>query len=133
MQDAPLPTTINEHDSCVDETAGAGKAQPNESTVVPFSLRDLTSEEAVCQATPAIVAQLRFGTTELPADRLPLPAGEVIPLEESIAAPIELMVDGHVMARGELVSHNGRAGIRVTQVERSCRDQFFGREDAHAA
>ena len=61
--------------------------------------------------------KLRFGTRRmLLRDVLALSAGIVVELENNVNSPVDLLLDGRVVAQGEVVVVDGRYGLRVTQV-----------------
>jgi flagellar motor switch protein FliN len=47
-----------------------------------------------------------------------LKPGSVIELDESLAQPVELRVNGRTIARGELVSIGDRLGVRITEISK---------------
>lgn len=60
---------------------------------------------------------LRFGQRQLALrEVLELASGSVVELDRQVDEPIELILDGKVVARGEAVIIDGNYGIRVTQV-----------------
>jgi flagellar motor switch protein FliN len=60
---------------------------------------------------------LRFGQRQLPLrDVLELTSGAVVELDRQVDEPVELVLDGKVIARGEAVIIDGNYGLRVTQV-----------------
>jgi flagellar motor switch protein FliN/FliY len=60
---------------------------------------------------------LRFGQRTLPLrDVLELSTGSVIELDRQVEEPVELLLDGRVIARGEAVIVDGNYGLRVTEV-----------------
>jgi flagellar motor switch protein FliN/FliY len=60
---------------------------------------------------------LRFGQRQLPLrDVLELASGSVIELDRQVDDPVELLLDGKVIARGEAVIVDGNYGLRVTEV-----------------
>lgn len=60
---------------------------------------------------------LRFGQRQLALrDVLELASGSVVELDRQVDEPIELILDGRVVARGEAVIIDGNYGMRVTQV-----------------
>ena len=61
--------------------------------------------------------KLRFGTRRmLLRDVLALSAGIVVELESNVNSPVDLLLDGRVVAQGEVVVVDGKYGMRVTQV-----------------
>jgi len=61
--------------------------------------------------------RLRFGTRRmLLREVLALSTGLVVELENELNSPVDLLLDGRVIARGEVVIMNGKYGLRVTEV-----------------
>ncbi|MGB9236021.1 MAG: flagellar motor switch protein FliN [Terriglobales bacterium] len=61
--------------------------------------------------------KLRFGTRRmLLRDVLALSAGHVVELENELNSPVDLLLDGRIIARGEVVVIDGKYGLRVTDV-----------------
>jgi flagellar motor switch protein FliN/FliY len=64
-----------------------------------------------------LVMSLRFGQRQLPLrEVLELSNGSVIELDRQVDEPVELLLDGKVIARGEAVIVDGNYGLRVTEV-----------------
>jgi flagellar motor switch protein FliN/FliY len=62
---------------------------------------------------------LRFGQRQLPLrELLELTSGSVIGLDRQVDEPVELLLDGKVIARGEAVIVDGNYGLRITEVPR---------------
>ena len=60
---------------------------------------------------------LRFGQRQLPLrEVLDLSSGSVIELDRMVDEPVELLLDGKVIARGEAVIVDGNYGLRVTEI-----------------
>jgi flagellar motor switch protein FliN/FliY len=60
---------------------------------------------------------LRFGQRQLPLrEVLDLTSGSVVELDRQVDEPVELVLDGKVVARGEAVIIDGNYGMRITQV-----------------
>jgi len=60
---------------------------------------------------------LRFGQRQLALrEVLELTSGSVIELDRHVEEPVELLLDGKVIARGEAVVIDGNYGLRVTEV-----------------
>jgi flagellar motor switch protein FliN len=60
---------------------------------------------------------LRFGQRQMPLrDVLELTNGAVIELDRHVDDPVELLLDGRVIARGEAVIVDGNYGLRVTEI-----------------
>ena len=61
--------------------------------------------------------KLRFGTRRmLLRDVLALSAGVVVELDNHVNSPVDLLLDGKVVAHGDVVVVDGKYGLRVTQV-----------------
>lgn len=62
-------------------------------------------------------ATLRFGGTRmLLRDILELCAGSVVELDQELQEPVDLLLDGRLIARGEVVVVDGNYGFKVTEV-----------------
>jgi len=60
---------------------------------------------------------LRFGQRQLTLrEVLELTSGSVVELDREVDEPVELILDGKVIARGEAVVIDGNYGLRVTEV-----------------
>jgi flagellar motor switch protein FliN/FliY len=60
---------------------------------------------------------LRFGQRQLALrEVLDLTSGSVVELDRQVDEPVELILDGRVIARGEAVIVDGNYGVRVTEV-----------------
>jgi flagellar motor switch protein FliN len=60
---------------------------------------------------------LRFGQRQLTLrEVLELTTGSVVELDRQIEEPVELLLDGKVIARGEAVVIDGNYGVRVLEV-----------------
>jgi flagellar motor switch protein FliN/FliY len=60
---------------------------------------------------------LRFGQRQLTLrEVLELTSGSVVELDRQVEEPVELLLDGKVIARGEAVVIDGNYGLRVTEV-----------------
>jgi len=61
--------------------------------------------------------KLRFGTRHmLLREVLALSAGVVVELENTIHSPVDLLLDGRLIAQGEVVVVDGKYGLRITDV-----------------
>jgi flagellar motor switch protein FliN/FliY len=60
---------------------------------------------------------LRFGQRQLTLrEVMDLTSGSVVELDRQVEEPIELLLNGMVIARGEAVVIDGNYGLRVTEV-----------------
>ena len=61
--------------------------------------------------------KLRFGTRRMQLrDVLALSSGFVVELDNKVQSPADLLLDGRVIARGEVVVVDGKYGLRVTEI-----------------
>jgi len=68
---------------------------------------------------------LRFGQRQLPLrEVLELTSGSVIELDRQVDEPVELLLDGKVIARGEAVIVDGNYGLRITEVPQPIASQL---------
>ncbi|MGA2849181.1 MAG: flagellar motor switch protein FliN [Terracidiphilus sp.] len=68
---------------------------------------------------------LRFGGRQLPLrEVLELASGSVVELDRQVDDPVELLLDGRVIARGEAVIVDGNYGLRVTEITEPIASSF---------
>jgi flagellar motor switch protein FliN len=61
--------------------------------------------------------KLRFGTRHMVLrEVLALSAGVVVELDRAVNAPVDLLLDGRIIAQGEVVVVDGKYGLRITGV-----------------
>ena len=96
----------------IDEAAaGSGNAVP-EGVPIDESNLDLVLDVE-------LNAVLRFGQRQLTLrEVLGLKCGSVIELDRRVDEPVELLIDGRVIARGEAAIVDGNYGLRVTEIVR---------------
>ncbi|MDR3735513.1 MAG: FliM/FliN family flagellar motor switch protein [Acidobacteriaceae bacterium] len=69
---------------------------------------------------------LRFGQRILSLrEVLDLTSGSVIELDRQVEEPVELLLDGKIIARGEAVVIDGNYGLRVTDVPQPLSQQML--------
>jgi flagellar motor switch protein FliN/FliY len=89
----------------LQDSPGAG----NESVVPSQNLNMVMDVE--------LNVSLRFGQRQLPLHEvLDLASGSVIELDRMADEPVELYLDGKLIARGEAVVVDGNYGLRVTEI-----------------
>ena len=95
---------------------GAGVESDSEDSV-------RTEEGAALDAavpTNQVQLQVRVGTVSLELETLArLRRGQVLDCQKPLGSPVELVVQGRRVGRGELVEVDGRLGVRVLGMERS--------------
>jgi flagellar motor switch protein FliN/FliY len=73
-----------------------------------------------------LIVTLRFGQRQLALrEVLELTSGSVIELDRQVEEPIELLLEGKVIARGEAVVIDGNYGLRVTEVPQPVSSQVL--------
>jgi flagellar motor switch protein FliN/FliY len=81
----------------------------------PSAERSGTQLETLMEVELAVT--LRFGGRRmLLRDILDLCAGAVVELDRQIQEPVDLLLDGKLVARGDVVVVDGNYGLRVTQI-----------------
>jgi flagellar motor switch protein FliN/FliY len=69
---------------------------------------------------------LRFGQRQLPLrDVLDLGSGSIVELDRMVDDPVELYLDGKLIARGEAVVVDGNYGLRVTEIPQPIANHFL--------
>jgi flagellar motor switch protein FliN/FliY len=69
---------------------------------------------------------LRFGQRQLPLrEVLELSSGSVIELDRLVDEPVDLFLDGKLIARGEAVIVDGNYGLRVTEIPQPVASHLF--------
>ena len=73
-----------------------------------------------------VTVQVVLGTTTMPVAKLmKLGRGAVITLDQKVGAPVSVLVNGRVVARGEVVvvdEDNSRFGVTLTEIVGANRD-----------
>ena len=84
--------------------------------LVDFGQADGESELDLAD-TAQVDVQIVLGRTVLQAaaaDRLD--CGSIVPLDESVEAPVSVFADGQLLARGELVALDNHYALRITEL-----------------
>jgi flagellar motor switch protein FliN/FliY len=86
-------------------------------SVADVSARDASPEKLGMLMDVELVVTMRFGGRRmLLKDILDLCTGSVVELDQQVQAPVDLLLDGKVIARGEVVVVDGNYGLRVTDL-----------------
>ncbi|KAB2875241.1 MAG: flagellar motor switch protein FliN [Bauldia sp.] len=92
-----------------------GKAAPEEHGDSPDASRNL---DAILRIP--VVVQVILGSATMPvANLMKLGRGAVVPLDHRIGAPVDVVVNGRVIARGEVVvveDDSSRFGVSLTEI-----------------
>ncbi len=100
-------------DSVFDAALASAQAPPDASAL------DRSSNFDTILSIPVTV-QVVLGTTTMPVARLmKLGRGAVITLDQKVGAPVSVLVNGRVVARGEVVvvdEDNSKFGVTLTEI-----------------
>ncbi|AWN53598.1 MULTISPECIES: flagellar motor switch protein FliN [unclassified Methylobacterium] len=95
--------------------AGASAAFPNQGSPAAEDGRNLDSILRI-----PVLVQVVLGSATMPvANLMKLGRGAVVPLDHRVGEPVDVMVNGRVIARGEIViveEDNSRFGVSLTEV-----------------
>jgi flagellar motor switch protein FliN/FliY len=95
----------------------APAAAPPSDPVTPPSAPPATVASYERLRDVMLEVKIRFGSRRmLLRDVLALGAGAVVELDTNLNSPVDLLLDGRVVAQGEVVVVDGNYGLRVTQV-----------------
>lgn len=65
----------------------------------------------------AVVLEVRLGETSLSIRQLlDLRDGSVIELDRAVDEPVDVLFNGKVIARGQLVAHGDQFGVQITEI-----------------
>lgn len=96
-------------EALMSASAGQEQGEPAKRQFHPTNLRLVMDVE--------LNVSLRFGQREMPLrEVLELTSGSVIELDRMVDEPVEMLLDGKVVARGEAVIVDGNYGLRVTEI-----------------
>jgi flagellar motor switch protein FliN/FliY len=86
--------------------------------VAPISApADLAANKMGMLMDVELVVKVRFGGRRmLLKDILDLCAGSVVELDQEVQEPVDLLLDGKLIARGDVVVVDGNYGLRITEV-----------------
>ncbi len=77
-----------------------------------------------------VVVQVVLGAASMPVSNLlKLGRGAVIPLDHRVGEPVDVVVNGRIVARGEVVvveDDNSRFGVTLTEIVGSAGSEFAG-------
>ena len=111
------PALANALQPQVQTAAVQTSSQPSASLLAPPSTEPPPSSSYRRLMDVGLDVKLRFGTRRmLLRDVLALSAGVVVELDNSLHSPVDLLLDGRLIAQGEVVIVDGKYGLRVTDV-----------------
>lgn len=93
-------------------------SQDDSSSIYPANLKLVMDVE--------LNVSLRFGQRQMAlGEVLELASGSVVELDRMVDEPVELLLDGKLVARGEAVIVDGNYGLRVTEIPKSIQSQLL--------
>lgn len=105
-------------ESLAPSPAADARAEQNDRAIHPANLKLVMDVE--------LNVSLRFGQRQLPLrEVLELGSGSVIELDRMVDEPVELLLDGKLVARGEAVIVDGNYGLRVTEIPQPMETHFL--------
>jgi len=121
QESSPMPVTCYLDAKLIDALAPSlgtkATAQAENAPFDPVNLNLVLDVE--------LSMSLRFGVRQLPLrDVLELSSGSVVELDRQVDDPVELLLDGRVIARGEAVIVDGNYGLRVTEIPEPIASNF---------
>ena len=106
-----------------DKPASSQASSSASSAMPPFVSSTATTEGAVPSGiimSIPVDLQVVLGRAEMPvADLMALQKGATVPLDRRIGEPIDVMVNGRKIARGEIIvleNDPSRFGVRLTEI-----------------
>jgi len=70
---------------------------------------------------------IRFGSVEMTlGDVMGLDAGSLVEFDRAPEEPVEVLVNGRVVARGEMVMVQGNYGVRIAEISSRCERLYTG-------
>ncbi len=99
------------------QTKAPPQPQPAPSSMPPAAASPAANRNLDLLLDIELGVTLRFGTRRmLLKDIIELCSGSVVELDRRVDEPVELLIDGRLIALGEVVIVEGNYGLRVTQV-----------------
>jgi len=112
---AALRTEIQPEPQLQQPESGAAVSAPAAPSAPSTSHDDKVNLDLLLDVELAVT--LRFGSRRLPLrDILDLAPGAVVDLDRRVQEPVDMLLNGRVVARGEVVVVDGDYGLRVTEV-----------------
>lgn len=102
------------------ENAPLDPGRPEPFQFQPFDdeeSRDSTSLESSALQDVELDLGIELGRTQLPIeDVLKLKEGSVVPLDKLAGDPVDILINGHLIARGEVLVLNDNFCVRVAEI-----------------
>lgn len=95
-----------------------GGAVPQMETNAAFAVEPTLATDTILRIP--VNVQVVIGSTTMPvANLMKLGRGAVVPLDQKVGAPVDVIVNGRVVARGEVVvvdDDSSRFGVSLTEI-----------------
>ena len=102
----------------LSEYAPGDIRRPRPASVAPPAPEPARNLDAILRIP--VTVQVVLGSTSMPvADLMKLGRGAVVPLDRRVGEPVEVVVNGRVVARGEMVvleEDHSRFGVSLTEI-----------------
>lgn len=99
-------------------TASDTMTSPDENQIDAPNTDDDTLGTTALLEAPETTLEVRLGSVDLSLRELgELSSGQVLTLDRRVGAEAELVVDGRVIGRGELVDVEGEIGVRIRHID----------------
>ena len=118
--------TDSDEDTLTNMTLDAEMESPTGEAPAPADIGAQEGPNLDAILSIPVTVQVVLGTTSMPVARLmKLGRGAVITLDQKVGAPVNILVNGRIVARGEVVvvdEDNSRFGVTLTEIVKSPRD-----------
>jgi flagellar motor switch protein FliN/FliY len=104
-------------DDALDDTVAASPPEELSGVTPPPSAGEGGKIDLDLLMDVQVTLSVEIGRTRLPIkDLLALNQGSIVSLERGVNEPLDLMVNGTLIARGEVVESGGQFGLRLIDV-----------------
>jgi flagellar motor switch protein FliN/FliY len=104
----------------LERLIGGSQAGDEEGGAEPRIMSDIDSRKLESILRIPVVLQVVVGSVTMPVSNLlKLGRGAVIPLDQKLGEPVDVVVNGHLVARGEVVvveADSTRFGVSLTEI-----------------
>ena len=122
VQTADIEKLLDQATESLEEAAG--ETASAEAIPAPFDLNDLSPTEALSERQPIDLLgevemdlRIELGRTQMCLDEvLQLRGGSVVALDKLAGDPVDVFVNGRLIAKGEVLGMNDNFCVRVTEL-----------------
>lgn len=118
MNDHSTSATENSHENAVEVTIGEKDAtQQQDNTVQPAEEVKKIADELGLVLDIPVQMTVELGRTRMTIkDLLNLSQGSVVSLEGWVGEPLDILINGYLIAQGEVVVVSDKFGVRITDI-----------------